>query len=115
MQKKNKAVRRLLAGVGVAVAVGAGALALPTTASAAPAPADAGTSAPASVQAFTCTVRTIGVPVYDRPYPEGGRIIAWVGTGQKTDVTVIDRTGYWYGGVLWGGPFGFIHKNYLNC
>ena len=110
MPLMNSKVRRLVAGAGMVVA--AGALAVPATASAAPAPEH---SSPASVQAFTCTVRTITVPVYDRPYPEGGRIIDWVDTGQKTDVTVIDRTGYWYGGVLWGGPFGFIHKNYLNC
>lgn len=73
-------------------------------------------AAPPAPEAYTCFVKTIGVPYYDKPYPSGGVIDGWVTQGQGFDVYAEDWGGHWRGGNLWGGPGGvWIHANYLSC
>lgn len=76
----------------------------------------AGSTSPGpDVAVRTCFVKTVGVPFYDQPYPQGGQLLGMVNTGQGFDVYVDNNT-YWLGGNLWGGPGGvWIHANYLNC
>jgi hypothetical protein len=74
------------------------------------------TAEPATAEYYTCFVKTVGVPYYDKPYPSGGEIDGWVTQGQGFDVFAEEYGGYWRGGNLWGGPSGvWIHANYLNC
>ncbi len=78
--------------------------------------ASAAPVAPEAPEVYTCFVRTIGVPFYNKPYPSGGEIKGWVTEGQGFDVYAEDFGGHWRGGNLWGGPSGvWIHANYLVC
>ncbi|WP_152360468.1 hypothetical protein [Microlunatus speluncae] len=71
---------------------------------------------PARAEYYTCFVKTVGVPFYNKPYPSGGEIKGWVTQGQGFDVFAEDFGGHWRGGNLWGGPSGvWIHANYLAC